>query len=754
MKQDTKITPAIVKQHGLSDEEYRRLKEALGREPNITELGIFSVMWSEHCSYKSSKVHLKKLPTTGPQVVQGPGENAGIIDIGDGLCIAFKMESHNHPSFIEPFQGAATGVGGILRDVFTMGARPIANLNSLRFGAPNHPKTQYLLKGVVEGIGFYGNCIGVPTVGGEVYFDECYNGNILVNAFTAGIVRKNEIFKGLAGGVGNPVIYFGSKTGRDGIHGATMASDVFGAGNEERRPTVQVGDPFTEKLLLEACLEAMRTGVIVGIQDMGAAGLTSSSFEMASRAGTGIDMDLDMAPLREEGMTPYEIMLSESQERMLAVVEKGKEQAVLDIFKKWDLDAAVVGHVTNDGIMRVRHKGEVVVELPIAPLVHAAPVYERPSKKPEWQDRVQKLELKKVSESKNYNNIFKKLIGSPNLCSRAWVYRQYDHMVGTDTIVLPGSDAAVLRIKGTDKGVALTVDCNARWCYLDPYWGAAHAIAECARNLAVSGATPRAVTDCLNFGNPERPEIMWQLEQACLGMAEACRRFETPIVSGNVSLYNETGSDAIYPTPTVAMVGILEDVAKHATQFFKDENDAIILLGENTDDLGGSEYLKQIHNMVCGSPPRLDFDREKSLHKTVLALIGRGPSTGSGRGPSTGSGPSVTKSAHDISDGGLAVALAECCMRDDDKTIGATIQLEDKIRGDALLFGEAASRIIVSCEPKDVELVLTIAKSFSCPACQIGRVGGRMLIINDLICMGVDEIFGLWANGLPRMMSS
>ena len=535
MQQDTKITPEIVKQHGLSTDEYNRLKKALGREPNITELGIFSVMWSEHCSYKSSKIHLKKLPTSGAFVIQGPGENAGIIAIGDGLCIAFKMESHNHPSFIEPFQGAATGVGGILRDVFTMGARPIASLNSLRFGAPDHPKTPHLLKGVVAGIAHYGNCFGVPTVGGEVFFDECYNGNVLVNAFAAGIVRKDEIFKGFASGIGNPVIYIGSKTGRDGIHGATMASDVFGSGNEERRPTVQVGDPFTEKLLLEACLEAMKTGAIVGIQDMGAAGLTSSSFEMASRAGTGIEMDLDRVPLREEGMTPYEIMLSESQERMLAVVTKGREKEIIGILKKWDLDAEVVGRVTNDGVMRARQNGKVVVELPIAPLVHAAPVYERPIKKPAWQERVQKLA--KVSEPADYNETFLRLISSPNLASKAWVYRQYDHMVGTDTVVLPGSDAAVLRIKGTNKGVAMTVDCNPRWCYLEPYWGAAHAIAECARNLVASGAVPRAVTDCLNFGNPERPEIMWQFEQACLGMSPACRGVGTPNFSIKLSIF-------------------------------------------------------------------------------------------------------------------------------------------------------------------------------------------------------------------------
>lgn len=737
MEQDTKVTPQIVKEHGLSTEEYERLKEALGREPNITELGIFSVMWSEHCSYKSSKVHLKKFPTSGTYVVQGPGENAGIIDIGDGLCVAFKMESHNHPSYIEPFQGAATGVGGILRDVFTMGARPIANLNSIRFGSPEHPKTPFLLKGVVAGIAHYGNCMGIPTVGGEVYFDECYNGNNLVNAFTAGIVKKEDIFRGFASGVGNPVIYIGSKTGRDGIHGATMASDVFGSGNEERRPTVQVGDPFTEKLLLEACLEAMKSDAIVGIQDMGAAGLTSSSFEMASRAGTGIEMDLDKVPLREDGMTPYEIMLSESQERMLAVAKKGREKEIIEIFKKWDLDAEVVGVVTGDGIMRVRQHGRVVCELPIAPLVHAAPVYERPIKKGAYQEKLQRLDAKKIPVPKDLSGTFKRLIGSPNLGCKSWVYRQYDHMVGTDTVVLPGSDAAVLRIKGTKKGVAMTVDCNPRWCYLDPYWGAAHAIAECARNIVASGGTPRAVTDCLNFGNPERPDIMWQFEQCCLGMAHACREFETPIVSGNVSFYNETGRDAIYPTPTPAMVGVLDDVSKHTTQFFKDAGDVIVLFGENTDELGGSEYLKTIHGKTAGTPPYLNIEREKALHRAVLSAINRG----------------IVRSAHDISDGGLAVALAECCMKDNGWTIGAEIGLDDDIRSDALLFGEAASRMIISCKKKDLELLLTIAKSSGCPAKKIGVVGGDRIIINDLISVGMDEVFGLWNSAIPNVVN-
>lgn len=756
MNQDIRITPETVAEHGLSEDEYRRLVQAMGREPNITELGIFSVLWSEHCSYKSSKIYLKKLPTTGPYVIQGPGENAGIIDIGNGLALAFKVESHNHPSFIEPFQGAATGVGGILRDVFTMGARPIASLNSLRFGSPDHPKTPYLLKGVVNGIAFYGNCFGCPTVGGEVSFDECYNGNILVNAFNIGIVEKDKIFRGRAAGVGNPVFYVGSKTGRDGIHGATMASDVFGKGNEERRPTVQVGDPFTEKRLLEACLEAFATGAIVGIQDMGAAGLTSSSSEMAARAGTGIEIDLDKVPRREEGLTPYELMLSESQERMLMVVEKGREGEIVDVFNKWDLDVVQIGRVTEGEKLHVYHEGKIAADIPIPALVGNAPVYERPKGRPAYQDEINRP--RDIIEPRDYNEVFKKLIGSPNLASKEWVYRQYDHMVGVDTVVTPGSDAAVLRIKGTSKGVALSMDCNSRLCYIDPYWGAALAVAECARNLVASGAVPMGVSDCLNFGNPERPEIMWQFEQAVMGLGDACREFATPVVSGNVSFYNESSGISIYPTPTVTMVGLMDDVRLHTTQYFKDEGDTIILLGENTPELGGSEYLKQIHGLVLGPVPTLSFDRERALHRACLAGVRR----------------EVIKSAHDISDGGLAVALAECtvsfprkreskildsCFRRNDKgdentaLFGAVVKLEDAIRPDALLFGEAPSRIIISVKPEDVDLMLTIAKQEGVPARVIGKVGGKTLVINDWICVDLEEVDGLWRKGLTRLLT-
>lgn len=737
MNQNTKVTPEIVKEHGLSKDEYDKIKGLLGREPNITELGIFSVMWSEHCSYKSSKIHLKKLPTSGPRVLQGPGENAGIVDIGDGLAVAFKMESHNHPSFIEPFQGAATGVGGILRDVFTMGARPIANLNSLRFGAATHQKTPYLLKGVVAGIAAYGNCMGIPTVGGETIFDPSCNGNILVNAFTAGIVRHDKIFRGYASGIGNPVIYVGSKTGRDGIHGATMASDEFNEDSEEKRPTVQVGDPFTEKLLLEACMEAFATDVIVGIQDMGAAGLTSSSFEMASRAGTGVRMHLDRVPQREEGMTPYELLLSESQERMLMVVHKGREDEIKKIFSKWDLDAVVVGEITDTGRMEVIWHGEKVVDMPIAPVAHAAPEYERPIKKSAVVEKLQKEDLSKIPAPDDMNGVLKSLLSDPTLASSEWVYTQYDHMVGTDTVVLPGSDAAVLRVKGTKKGVAMTVDCNSRYCYLDPYWGAALAVFECVKNLACSGAVALGVTDCMNFGNPEKPEIMWQFEQAVLGIAEACRQFETPVVSGNVSFYNETEGQPIYPTPSIAMVGLLEDVGLHCTQNFKDEGDVIILLGENRDEIGGSEYLSKVHKKVAGMPPTLDYSRAKSVIAACLTGIRRG----------------LVKSAHDTSDGGLAFALAESCISAK-RLRGCVVELKDNIRPDALLFGETAERIVVTAAPGNAEKMLTIAQSLNCPAASIGMVSGNKLIINDWISLDIKEMKDLWQDAVEKILDA
>jgi len=731
------ITQDIISQHGLTSEEYKKIVSLLGREPNLLELGIFSVMWSEHCSYKSSKIHLKNFPTTGKYVLQGPGENAGVVDIGDGMAVAFKMESHNHPSYIEPYQGAATGIGGILRDIFTMGARPIASLNSLRFGSFDHPKTRYLVNGVVAGIAGYGNCMGVPTVGGEVYFHESYNGNCLVNAMTVGLMKGNKIFKGLAKGVGNIVMYVGSKTGRDGIHGATMASDVFGEGGEERRPTVQVGDPFTEKLLLEACIEVFKTDYLVGVQDMGAAGLTSSSVEMASRAGTGIDLNVSLVPMREDGLTPYEIMLSESQERMLMVVKKGCEEKVKEIFHKWDLDAVAIGVVTDSGYLRITKGSDICAMIPVKPLTDDAPKYKRPINMPCWQDEIQTLDLKNISEPNNFNEILLKLLFSPNIASKEWIYRQYDHMVRTDTVVLPGSDAAVLRIKGTKKALAMTVDCNSRYCYLDPFTGGAIAVAEAARNLVCSGAKPIALTDCLNFGNPERPEIMWQFEQAVLGISEACKKFGIPVIGGNVSLYNETSGVSIYPTPTIGMVGLIEDISRHATQWFKTEGDIIILLGETKEELGGSEYLKVIHKLEKGSPPCMDLDIEARIQEACLSAIQSG----------------IIKSAHDCSEGGLTVALAECCVSSSLSIIGANITLPaHTIRRDSMLFGESQSRIITSVAKEDISEFMSISKTLRAPAVVIGKVGGERLKIDRLIDIPVDELKAVWKDALERLL--
>jgi len=667
--------------HGLTAEEFARICTVLGRAPNLTELGVLSVMWSEHCSYKSSRLLLKELPTRGPGVLQGPGENAGIIDIGEGLAVAFKIESHNHPSFVEPYQGAATGVGGILRDVFTMGARPIANLNSLRFGSFEHPRTRYLVNGVVAGVGGYGNCIGVPTVGGEVYFDAGYNGNILVNAFTLGVVHTDRIFRAKAAGVGNPVIYDRWKTGRDGIHGASLlASAEFSGEAEEKRPTVQVGDPFTEKLLLEACLELMEQDAIIAIQDMGAAGLTSSSVEMAGRGGTGIVLDLDRVPVREEGMTPYEILLSESQERMLIVARAGGEDAVRRVFEKWDLDAAVIGRVTDDGCIRVMFHEQEVAQLPITLLTDEAPAYARPAAPPANFDQMQELRLEQVPMPGDYNQTLLQLLDSPNIASKEWVYRQYDYLVRGNSVVAPGSDAAVLRIKGTHKAIALSVDCNSRYCALDPYVGAMIAVIESARNVVCAGAVPLGISDCLNFGNPEKPEIMWQFGEAVRGIRDACHALSVPVVSGNVSFYNETEGAAIPPTPTIAMVGLLENIDLHITQWFKGEGDTIVLLGRTREELGASEYLALAHGLVRGAPPWIDLDVEKQLQRVCLQAIAEG----------------LVRSAHDIAEGGLAVALAECCISGPGPGIGAAIELEGAIRPDALLFSESQSRIVLS----------------------------------------------------------
>jgi len=741
------MTKDLIAQHNLTDDEYKKIVEILGREPNITELGMFSVMWSEHCSYKSSRVHLKKLPTTGHRVVQGPGENAGAVDIGDGLCAVFKMESHNHPSFIEPYQGAATGVGGILRDIFTMGARPIALLDALRFGGLDNAKNRRLLKGVVSGISAYGNCMGVPTVGGEIVFNDIYSQNPLVNVFCLGIAHKDKIFLGTAAGVGNPVIYFGSKTGRDGIHGATMASDSFDDQSEQKRPTVQVGDPFTEKLLLEACLELMAGDLLVGIQDMGAAGLTSSSCEMASRAGNGIDLDLTDVPRREPGMTAYELMLSESQERMLMVAQAGKEEECIRICKKWDLDVAVVGRVTGDGILRVRDQGQVVAEIPAKSLADDGPRYERPYSPPGYQDMLTNLNYDALPDVKDANAALLSLLESPTIASKRWVYEQYDHMVRTNTMVRPGSDAAVVRIKGTNKALAMTVDCNSRYCLLHPYEGARLAVAEAARNLVCSGAEPIGLTDCLNFGNPERPDIMWQFVLAIEGLKDACEYFAIPIVSGNVSFYNETNDLSIYPTPMLGMVGLIEAADKTMTQWFKQDGDAILLLGKTKEDLGGSEYLKVLHHREQGSPPLLSLETEKDLHDFLLNVIREG----------------AVQSAHDCSDGGLSVALAECCISAPDIRRGAVVKLSiDALRLDALLFGESQSRVVLSVKPEMADQVLNRAWDSGIPAMKVGTVGGDRFVIEVekgqwsegcRIDLPVDQLHDRWVFSIERTLN-
>ena len=730
------LTTALVASHGLTPEEYQKILKILGREPTYTELGVFSVMWSEHCSYKSSRHYLKLLPTEGPRVLQGPGENAGVVDIGAGLAVAFKMESHNHPSFIEPYQGAATGVGGILRDIFTMGARPIASLNSLRFGSIDHPRTPYLLSGVVAGIGGYGNCVGVPTVGGEVYFDECYNGNILVNAFTLGIMKKKRIFTGIAKGVGNPVIYVGSKTGRDGIHGATMASESFSEEKEQRRPTVQVGDPFTEKLLLEACLELMEKDCIVGIQDMGAAGLTSSSSEMAGRGGSGIELDLSRVPLRESGMTPYEILLSESQERMLLVARKGTEDEVKRIFDKWDLDAVVIGQVTEDHQFRAHFNGAEIVRVPITALTKEAPVYQRPAARPSNIDEFQQLDLSAVQEPEDLAATLKLLLGSPNIALKEWVYRQYDHFVRSNTVIAPGADAAVIRVKGTQKGLALTVDGNSRYCFLDPYVGGVLTVAEAARNLACVGARPLGLTDCLNFGSPENPEVMWQFAEVIRGMRDACMALKVPVVSGNVSFYNETDSKPIYPTPTVGMVGLLAKLKRVVTPWFKFPGDIVVLLGRTREELGGSEYLKLIHGLVKGTPPWIDLKLEEAVQNCCLEAIDRG----------------ILRSAHDISDGGLAVSLAECCIGGPDRPLGVRIETHEMIRGDALLFSESPSRIVVSLEEKNLAQLQELAAELRVPMHVIGTVGGARFVIQPLLQLPVEELRSIWAHGLTARL--
>jgi phosphoribosylformylglycinamidine synthase len=766
------VDHALLERHGLTTEEYDRIVGFLGREPNMTELGIFSVMWSEHCSYKSSRVHLKTLPTGGPQVLQGPGENAGAVDIGDGLAAVFKIESHNHPSFIEPYQGAATGVGGIIRDIFTMGARPIALLNSLRFGSLDAPGTRRLLEGVVAGIAGYGNSIGIPTVGGEIAFEPPYAGNPLVNVFCLGIAKASEIIKGVASGAGNSVYYVGAKTGRDGIHGATMASAEFDEKSAEKRPAVQVGDPFMEKLLLEACLEVMRTDALVGIQDMGAAGLTCSTTEMGSRGGSGVTIDVSLVPQRESGMTPYEIMLSESQERMLLVVKRGREAAVERIFDKWDLHAVRIGEVTDDGTLRVKERGVVVAEIPNRALTDEAPMYRRPMSEPEYLREVQRLDLDALERSAkasrsisvvereipvvereasaersagavDHNAALLALLRSPTIGSKRWVYRQYDHMVRTNTINLPGLGAGVVRIKGTDRALAMSLDGNGRYCYLDPYRGAMLAVAEAARNVACAGARPLGATNCLNFGNPERPAIMWQFAKAVEGIGAACRALGVPITGGNVSLYNETDGKAIYPTPTIGVVGLLEHADRVVARRFQGSGDIIVLLGEGRGELGGTEYLKLAFDRVLGRPPALDLDAERALQELLVALADE----------------RLLRSAHDCSDGGLAVTVAECAF--DTGGVGADVSIDavqvardERINTAAALFGESASRVVVSAAPDDFTAVLERAAAAKVPARIIGQTGGnrlRMAVGGTMVIdQPVDAAERIWSSAIER----
>ena len=733
------ITPELIAQHQLTVAEYDKIVSLLGREPSYTELGVFSVMWSEHCSYKSSRIHLKKLPTTGKYVVQGPGENAGIISIGGGWVVAFKIESHNHPSYIEPFQGAATGVGGILRDIFTMGARPIAVLDSLRFGPPvNSPhaaRNQRILEGVVSGISHYGNCFGVPTVGGECVFEECYSANPLVNVFALGICKENEVFYARASGIGNPVIYVGAKTGRDGIHGASMASAEFTEESKQKRPNVQVGDPFLEKLLLEACIEAMKTGAIVAIQDMGAAGLTSSTCEMGSRGGVGIDIDLDLVPQREPGMTAYEMLLSESQERMVIVAEKGREGEVFQVFRKWGLDAVTIGVVTDDGNMRVRHQGQVVAEIPNPALADEAPKYDRPHNVKPFRTAPLQPPFA-IPSSRDLNDDLLRLVTSPDLCSKRWIWEQYDYTVRTNTIVGPGSDAAVVRVKETGQSIAMSLDGNGRYCYLDPREGAKLAVAECCRNLATTGAVPVAATNNLNFGNPERPEIMAQLVEAIEGIAEACTFFDTPITGGNVSLYNETLGEGIYPTPVLGIVGLMQTAIPAPVQFRKEGASILLLGGAGQTDavrFGSSEYAKVILNELWGLPPVLDMPYEKRVQDCIREIIAAG----------------LVESAHDLSDGGLAVALSESCTRE----LGASVSLNSAAAPEFTMFGEAPSRILVTTSHPDKVRGIANLHNVECPLIGVTMKGRLQIGNGDLMWIDtpVHDLKQSSENALPAL---
>lgn len=729
----------IYKQMGVTDEEYGLICGFLGRKPNYVEIGVFSVMWSEHCSYKNSKPVLRRFPVTGPRVLMGPGEGAGIVDIGDNQAVVFKIESHNHPSAVEPYQGAATGVGGIIRDIFSMGARPVALLNSLRFGKLDNARVKYLFENVVSGIAGYGNCIGIPTVGGEVMFDESYEGNPLVNAMCVGLIDHDKIQRGVAQGVGNPVFYVGPATGRDGIHGATFASEEITEESEAKRTAVQVGDPFMEKLVMEACLELINSGIVVGIQDMGAAGLTCSSAEMASKAGNGMELYLDEVPQREEGMTPYEMMLSESQERMLFVVKPEHEEQAKAIFERWGLICSKVGKVTDDGRLRLIHHGEVVGDMPVKALVDECPVYHKPSREPEYYARQQSFDAASYPEVTDLEGALKQVLASPTVASKEWVYNQYDYMVRTSTAVRPGSDAAVVTVPGTRKALAMTTDCNSRYVYLDPETGGRIAVSEAARNVVCSGAEPLAVTDNLNFGSPEKPEIFWQLEKAVDGMAEACRELNAPVIGGNVSLYNENTKGAIYPTPVIGMVGLVQDVDHITTQGFKNEGDVVLLLGETKAELGGSEFQYVLHGKTEGRPPQLDLAVEKKLQLAVLKAIREG----------------LVASAHDLSEGGLAVALAESCISGN---IGAQISWSSELRNDIALFSESQSRILISTSPdKADELKRLFAEAgVSCEA--IGAVGGTDLAVDingkPVLRSSVEELEKVWKDAIPCLMKA
>ncbi len=741
---EPEVTPELVKEHGLSEEEHKRIVEILGRELTYTELGIFSVMWSEHCSYKNSIALLKTLPREGKSLLAKAGEeNAGAVDIGDGLAIIFKIESHNHPCAVEPYQGAATGVGGIMRDIFTMGARPFACVDSLRFGDLSSPRVRYLFDGVVRGIGDYGNCFGVPTVGGEVYFDDSYTGNPLVNPMAIGIVKVDQMATATAKGKDNPVLIVGASTGRDGIHGVTFASEEISEKSEEKRPSVQIGDPFMEKLLLEATLEIIKEDLIVGIQDMGGAGISCSTSETAARGESGIEIDVSLVPVREEKMIPYEIMLSESQERMLVISKKGFEKRVQEIFTKWGLNSKIIGKVTDDKMLRVKNQGEMVAEIPAASLVlgGGAPVYVRERTKPKYLEEKTKLNLSEIRTPTDFNEVLLKLLASPNIASKRWVYEQYDTSVRTGTVVGPGSDACVIRLRKTNKAIAATTDCNGRYCYLNPRMGGRIAVAEAARNLVCSGARPLAITNCLNFGNPYDPEVYWTFAECVAGMGEACRTFDTPVTGGNVSFYNEDPERIVYPTPVVGMVGLIEDMKHATTQWFKDQGDVIVLLGQAKEELGASEYLKVIHNLVKGSAPALNLKQEKKIQDAALEMIRKG----------------LVKSGHDCADGGVAVTLAECCISSPD-LVGADIKLEADMRPDALLFGESQSRIVITTQEKDLPVLKNLASQHRIPLTEIGRVGGEKLRISDasgenvLIDLPVRNLGDLYDHAIERLM--